>query len=82
VDTDLQKLADGLQKRGLTVAPCDPENRLQVTNPVSSLMAEEIVLERGRYITGFGYEIGERGQEKTCIDRLAYMLGATRKAAT
>lgn len=77
MDTDLQKLADGLEMRGLTVASCDPEKRLQVTNPISSLMAEEITLRRGRYVTGFDYEVGERGAEADCAQRIAYMLGAS-----
>ncbi|WP_420032187.1 hypothetical protein ACN2WE_04835 [Streptomyces sp. cg28] len=83
MDTDLQKLADDLEGRGLTVARCDPENLIQVTNPLSSLLADEIALRRGRYImASIDYEVGARGQEKGCADRIAYMLGATRKAAT
>ncbi|WP_428956262.1 hypothetical protein [Streptomyces sp. cg35] len=76
MDTDLQNLVEQLEKHGLTVAPCDPEKRLQVTNPISSLLAEEIVLKRGRYYTGFDYEIGDRGREEACAQRIAYLLGA------
>ena len=82
MDTDLQNLVDLLKARGFTVAACDPEQRIQVTNPLSSLLSEEITLRRGRYMTGFDYEIGTRGQEKSAADRIAYLLGATIKAAS
>ncbi|WP_328631944.1 hypothetical protein [Streptomyces sp. NBC_00356] len=82
MDTDLQNLVDHLEKHHLTVATCDPERRLQVTNPISTLLSEEIVLKRGRYYTGFDYEIGERGKEEACADRIAYLLGATTEAAS
>lgn len=76
MDTDLQNLIDALEMRGLTVARCDPELRLYVSNPISSLLAEEILLKEGRYYTGFDYEIGARGHEAACGDRVAYLLGA------
>jgi hypothetical protein len=82
VDTDLQNLVDQLEKHGLTVAICEPEKRLQVTNPISTLLSEEVILRRGHYVTGFDYEIGVRGEEKSAADRIAYLLGATTKAAT
>lgn len=82
MDTDLQNLVDQLKQYGLTIATCDPERRLQVTNPISSLLSEEILLKRGRYYTGFDYEIGERGKEAACAGRIAYLLGASAKAAT
>ncbi|WP_425838935.1 hypothetical protein [Streptomyces fractus] len=81
MDTDLQNLVDELKARGLTIAVCAPENRLQVTNPISSLLSEEVVLRRGHYVTGFDYEIGDRGNETACADRIAYLLGATVEAA-
>lgn len=82
MDTDdLTKLADQLQQHGLTIARRDPEQRIHVTNPISSLLAEEITLRQGRYYTGFDYEVGEQGAEKDCADRIAYMLGAVARTA-
>ncbi|MEV2250231.1 hypothetical protein AB0I94_06610 [Streptomyces sp. NPDC050147] len=37
-------------------------------------LAEEILLTGGRYITGFAYEVGERGAEPDCAERIARIL--------
>jgi hypothetical protein len=75
MDTGLQNLVAQLEKHGLTVASCDPENQIQVTNPKNCLLAEEIALRGGRYImASIDYEIGEHGQETTCAERIARIL--------
>ncbi|MGW0905072.1 hypothetical protein [Streptomyces sp. NPDC002853] len=71
---DLHRLGKLLEGRGLRVAACDPELRLYVSNPLNSQLAEEIVLTSGRYITGYEYEVGERGAERSCADRIAHIL--------
>ena len=73
---DLTNLADQLERRGLTIARCDPEQRIHVSNPLSSHLAEEITLRGNGYYPGFDYEVGERGDETACAARIAYMLGA------
>ncbi|MFI7239589.1 hypothetical protein [Streptomyces cyaneofuscatus] len=76
--TDLQRLAGHLRNHGLQVVALEPELRLHATNPLHSLLTEEIVAEGGRYVTSFSYEIGERGREKACADRIAHLLAVRR----
>lgn len=71
---DLQKLADHLQKHGLQVAVNAPELRLHVSNPLHGMLTEEIVATGDRYVTGFGYEIGEHRHEDSCAERIAHIL--------
>ncbi|WP_406117514.1 hypothetical protein [Streptomyces anulatus] len=78
--TDLQRLAGHLRNHGLQVVALEPELRLHATHPLHSLLTEEIVAEEGRYVTSFLYEIGERGHEKACADRIARLLAASRPA--
>ncbi|RCH64261.1 hypothetical protein DT019_34315 [Streptomyces sp. SDr-06] len=74
MDTDLQKLAGHLQKRGLCAALDDSETTLRTANPLSAHLTEQIATTEGRYITSFGYEIGERGHEASCAERIAHIL--------
>ena len=74
MDTDLQKLAGHLRDRGLTVDLTDSETALQAANPLNALLAEQIATTDDRYVTSFGYEIGERGHEASCAERIAHML--------
>ncbi|MEU5900514.1 hypothetical protein [Streptomyces venezuelae] len=77
MDTDdLHRLGAYLEGRGLRVAARDPELILAVANPLHPQLAEEIRLTDGRYITGFDYEVGERGDEQACADRIAHILAA------
>lgn len=71
---DLQKLAGHLQKHGLQVAMNNTELRLHVSNPLHGMLNEEIVAVGDRYVTGFGYEIGEHRHEGSCADRIAHLL--------
>ncbi|WP_200309346.1 hypothetical protein [Streptomyces adelaidensis] len=45
-----------------------------MTNPLNSRLSEEILVEGGRYVTGFDYEIGEAGDETVCAERIARIL--------
>ncbi|MFH9265984.1 hypothetical protein ACH4KN_17260 [Streptomyces sp. NPDC017546] len=78
--TDLQRLAGHLRDHGLRVVALEPELRLHATNPLHSLLTEEIVAEEGRYVTSFFHEIGERGHEKACADRIARLLAVSKPA--
>ncbi|MFI7285243.1 hypothetical protein ACIBRY_00995 [Streptomyces anulatus] len=78
--TDLQRLVRHLRDHGLRVVALEPELRLHATNPQHGLLTEEIVAERGCYVTSFFYEIGERGREKACADRIARLLSVSRPA--
>ncbi|MEV5940661.1 hypothetical protein [Streptomyces sp. NPDC051994] len=73
MDTDLQKLAGHLQSRGLHVALNDTGS-LQAANPLSEHLTEQIAMDGSRYVTSFGYEIGERGHEASCAERIAHIL--------
>ncbi|GGU15668.1 hypothetical protein [Streptomyces violascens] len=74
MDTELRKLADHLRKRGLHV-DLDDTGSLRATNSVNDL-AEHIAMNGNHYVTPFGYEIGERGHEASCAERIAHMLAA------
>ncbi|MER7404069.1 hypothetical protein ABT373_16635 [Streptomyces sp. NPDC000070] len=71
---DLQRLSGYLTERGLRVTTDENEPRLHVTNLLNSRLSEEIVLAGDRYVTSFAHEIGERGGEQACAERIARML--------
>ncbi|MEU9195370.1 hypothetical protein [Streptomyces hundungensis] len=75
MDIDLRKLAGHLRDRGLTVELNDDETVLRAANPLHEALTEQIATNGVRYVTGFGYEIGERGHEAGCAERIAHMLG-------
>ncbi|MFH9134734.1 hypothetical protein [Streptomyces sp. NPDC017524] len=75
--TDLQRLAGHLRNHGLRVVAVEPELRLHATHPQHGLLTEEIVAGGGRYVTSLFYEIGERGREKVCADRIARLLAVS-----
>ncbi|MBV7245140.1 hypothetical protein [Streptomyces sp. MW-W600-10] len=75
--TDLQRLAGHLRNHGLRVVALEPELRLHVTSPLNGLLTQEIVAEGGRYVTGLFHEIGERGREKECAERIARLIAVS-----
>ncbi|MFE2977945.1 hypothetical protein [Streptomyces sp. NPDC059258] len=75
--TDLQRLAGHLRNHGLRVVALEPELRLHVTDPMHGFLTQEIVAEGGRYVTSFLSDIGERGREKKCADRVAHLLAVS-----
>ncbi|MGW3627527.1 hypothetical protein [Streptomyces sp. NPDC000880] len=44
-------------------------------NPLNAVLAEAIGTCDGRYVTGWGYELGETGDEAGTAQRLAFLLG-------
>ncbi|WP_411091375.1 hypothetical protein [Streptomyces sp. 049-1] len=76
-------LADHLTARGLSVTKAD-DGTLNVTNPLHGLVGETVAPGGDCYLTGYGYEIGQHGDEPATADRVAYLLGlpAQRQAVT
>ncbi|MEE1799552.1 hypothetical protein PUR57_12860 [Streptomyces sp. JV176] len=50
-----------------------------MTNPLHG--AEEIISHHGRYVTSYGYEVGERGHEEDCAKRIAHLLAVPVRSA-
>ncbi|MFE0104454.1 hypothetical protein [Streptomyces sp. NPDC059009] len=75
MDTDdLIQLAHCVEAHGLDATVDEAESRLLVTNPLNSRLTEEIHAVADGYVTSFDYEIGERGQERECAERIARIL--------
>lgn len=69
------RFVDRLKAYGLSIVAATGA-RLRVANPLSSSLFEDIVHRGGRYVTAWGYELGELGDETGTARRLAYLLGA------
>ncbi|RRQ79416.1 hypothetical protein CQW39_09760 [Streptomyces griseofuscus] len=67
-------LADQLAARGLSVTNQD-QHAMSVANPLHPGLGETVTAHGGRYLTDYGYEIGEHGDEHGTADRLAFLLG-------
>lgn len=48
---------------------------MSVTNSLHPGLGETVTAHGGRYLTDYGYEIGEHGDEHGTADRLAFLLG-------
>ncbi|MFF4121804.1 hypothetical protein ACFY0P_51745 [Streptomyces sp. NPDC001714] len=70
-------LAEQLAARGLSVTKRDLR-AVTVANPLHSGLGEIVTAQGGRYLTGYGYEIGEHGDEPATADRVAFLLGLPR----
>ncbi|MBI0377166.1 hypothetical protein JBE27_13025 [Streptomyces albiflaviniger] len=68
-------LADRLKAYGLSIVAKGAQ--LCVENPLSANLVEEIASQGKRYVTSWGYELGERGDESGTALRLAFLLGAS-----
>ncbi|MEW2161296.1 hypothetical protein AB0950_39880 [Streptomyces sp. NPDC007189] len=44
-------------------------------NPLHPGLGESVTAHGGQYLTDYGYEIGEHGDEHATADRLAFLLG-------
>lgn len=66
-------LADQLRARGVTVAYRN--NAVTVTNPLHPRVRDIVTMSGRSYLTDYGYEIGEQGDECATADRLVYLLG-------
>jgi hypothetical protein len=70
-------LAEQLAARGLYVTKRH-DGALSVTNPLHPLVGEVVTTQGDGYITDYGYEIGEHGDEHGTADRVAFLLGLPR----
>ncbi|SDI56631.1 hypothetical protein SAMN05421505_1712 [Sinosporangium album] len=63
-----------LKVRGLFVADGDdgPPN---IRNPLPPHVREAVGAVNGSYLTDYGYELGEQGDESATADRVAFLLG-------
>ncbi|MDQ1024789.1 hypothetical protein QF035_002371 [Streptomyces umbrinus] len=67
-------LAEQLRAWGLSVINVDDQT-VSVTNQLNLALVEGVGALDGRYVTGWGYELGEAGDEPGAAQRLAYLLG-------
>ncbi|MFD0393772.1 hypothetical protein ACFQ3Z_20775 [Streptomyces nogalater] len=49
-----------------------------MTNPLHPRIGEVLRALGGRYLTDYGYEIGEHGDEPATADRVTHLLGLPR----
>jgi hypothetical protein len=70
-------LAEILRARGLFVTNGD-NGSVIVRNPLYPRIGEAVGAINGSYLTDYGYELGERGDELATADRLGYLLGIPR----
>ncbi|MGA4841782.1 hypothetical protein [Streptomyces sp. G45] len=71
---DLKQLTSHLENLGLLIDVGEPAMRVAVTNPLNSRLSEEILVVGDRYVTSFDYEVGVRGAERECADRISRIL--------
>ncbi|MEU3124165.1 hypothetical protein ABZ696_28345 [Streptomyces albidoflavus] len=71
-------LAEQLTAHGLSVTNTD-ETTVSVSNPLNRGVIEAVDHRDGRYVTAWGYELGETGDEEGTAERLAYLLGLPRR---
>ncbi|MEU5061304.1 hypothetical protein OHU25_01675 [Streptomyces sp. NBC_00117] len=50
-----------------------------MSNPLNLGVVEAVDHRDGRYVTDWGYELGETGDEEGTAQRLAYLLGLPRR---
>ncbi|MFE6163860.1 ATP-binding protein [Streptomyces sp. NPDC056486] len=67
-------LTEQLEARGLSVIK-DDDNMLNVVNRLKPDLVEVVSAQGGGYVTGWGYELGEAGDETGTAQRLAFLLG-------
>ncbi|MER7363260.1 SAM-dependent methyltransferase [Nonomuraea wenchangensis] len=67
-------LHDLLKARGLSVA--EDGATVAVGNPLHPRINTVVAATNGRYLTDYGYELGEQGDERATADRVAFLLAA------
>ncbi|MFI2415118.1 hypothetical protein [Streptomyces sp. NPDC018947] len=67
-------LAEQLTARGLSVTKQD-EGTLSVKNPLHFRLGETVTTGGDSYLTDYGYEIGQYGDEPATAGRIAFLLG-------
>ncbi|MGW5687773.1 hypothetical protein [Nonomuraea sp. NPDC003754] len=74
-----------LEARGQSVTNRD-DGSLTIRNPLHPHVREAVGAINGRYLTDYGYELGEHGDEPATADRAAFLPGlpgaASRAEAT
>ncbi|KMS75651.1 hypothetical protein ACH49_21335 [Streptomyces leeuwenhoekii] len=70
-------LAEQLTARGLSVTRQD-DGTLNVANPLHVRVGETVTTGGDCYLTDYGYEIGQHGDEPATADRVAFLLGLPR----
>ncbi|MFD1540675.1 hypothetical protein [Nonomuraea guangzhouensis] len=73
-------LAELLRARGLSVTERG-DGSVAATNPLHPLVGEAVGTINGSYLTNYGYELGEQGDERATADRVAFLLGVPRGSA-
>ncbi|MBL1118829.1 hypothetical protein JK364_41680 [Streptomyces sp. 110] len=74
-------LAEQLKVRGLSAISHD-EIVVNVINPLNPHLVEAVGIRDGRYVTNWGYELGEAGDEVGTALRRAFLLGIPTSAHT
>ncbi|WP_217167093.1 hypothetical protein [Streptomyces sp. AC512_CC834] len=67
-------LVEQLTAHGPSVAKQD-DGTLSVTNPQYARVGENVTVGGSCYLTNYGYEIGQHGDEPATTDRVAFLLG-------
>ncbi|MEU4234844.1 hypothetical protein AB0F17_62115 [Nonomuraea sp. NPDC026600] len=66
-------LPELLKARGLSVKMRD-DGAVVVGNPLHPCIGDVVATRNGIYLTDYGYELGEQGDESATADRLAILL--------
>ncbi|WP_033328685.1 hypothetical protein [Streptomyces yerevanensis] len=66
-------LAEQFRSRGLTVINADDQT-VSVMNPLNPSLTEAVGVCDGHYVTCWGYELGQTGDERGTAQRLAFLL--------
>lgn len=73
----LPQFALSLRAHGLRLAEAN-QFHVRVANPLNPSLTEHVRLSQGQYVTDYGYELGQLGEEAECADRVAYLLAVPR----
>lgn len=74
-------LAELLKARGLSVTN-QADGSLTARNPLHPHVREAVGEVNGSYVTDYGYELGEHGDELATADRVAFLLGLPAQLAS
>ncbi|MYT30917.1 MULTISPECIES: DUF6415 family natural product biosynthesis protein [unclassified Streptomyces] len=68
-------LAEHLEANGVAVVWADSA-AVSVSHPLNSAVHEDVTAVNGRYVTAYGYEVGQYGDEQETAHRVAYLVNA------
>ncbi|QRX91169.1 DUF6415 family natural product biosynthesis protein [Streptomyces noursei] len=69
-------LAEHLRANGVMVVWTDA-TALSASHPLNSAAREDVAADDGRYVTAYGYEVGQYGDERETAHRVAHLVGAS-----